>query len=595
MPSTYLTVPFKQKDAAKSLGARWDREAGQWYAPEGLDLGAFAEWLPKSRAPGTVATAATATSESTALEPASRGIPLSRLLQGVAKVVAGAYSAGVWTTAEVLRATTRDGHVYLELSERDADGRVLAKTQAAIWARTAERIVPEFERATGAMLGAGIKLLIRARPVFKPQHGFSLEIDGIDPTYTLGELEAKKREIRERLKADAVFDLNRRLPPPWDFQAVLVVAPQGAAGLGDFEKEASRLERLAICRFVYMHSRFQGEGAAAEILDALRGGLASFAAGQPPDAAMVIRGGGAVNDLAWLNDYRLARFICECPTPVLTGIGHERDSTILDEVAHQRFDTPSKAVAGIEQLIARRTREAAKAFETIISQSSRDVQSARTTVDRLDRDVEASATSTILDARARSSHLLANLRLDSVRSIHQGSAGARELFSEIRRGSTQTLTDAKNRVPLAMSAIRAEAFAAVRTTKVQIHATVPALLDRAQAAAQRAGNTADGNFRNVVDGSSQAIRNAANGAQALIREIAGQGPTKTLGRGFAIVRDQARKTITSAARAASVESIEIAFNDGTVEAGVRPRQPRSNEYPDSLENKGGKDGTEDFS
>ena len=281
MPNTYLTVPFKVKDTAKALGARWDGEARRWYVQDGQDLAPFGAWLP-DLAPASPSLNVAAVPGSTALQPVAQGIPLSRLLQGVATAVADAYSAGVWTVAEVLRASTKDGHVYLELSERDADGRVLAKAQAAIWARTAERIVPAFERATGATLGAGLKLLVRARPVFKAQFGFSLDIDAIDPNYTLGNLEAHKREIRERLKRENLFDQNKRLPTPWDFHAVLVVAPQGGAGLGDFSKEADRLARCGVCRFSYVHSRFQGEGAAADIVEALRQGLAQFPPATPP-------------------------------------------------------------------------------------------------------------------------------------------------------------------------------------------------------------------------------------------------------------------------------------------------------------------------
>lgn len=174
--------------------------------------------------------------------------------------MAQAYKAGVWTMVEVVELRANGGHVFLGVSERDAHGSVLAKTSAVIWQSTANTILPEFERATGAQLAPGIKLLVRARPVFKPLHGFTLEIDAIDSEYTLGDLEARKREIRERLKAEGVFDANKLLPAPWDFNAVLVVAPEAGAGLGDFQAEANRLEGFGICRFIYAYSRFQGEG-----------------------------------------------------------------------------------------------------------------------------------------------------------------------------------------------------------------------------------------------------------------------------------------------------------------------------------------------
>lgn len=568
MANTYLTVPFKEKDSVKALGARWDADARRWYVPDGQDLVAFANWIPGYPQASTSRDIAPAT-QSTAVEGAPRGIPLSRLLQGVAKAVADAYSAGVWTTAEVLRASARDGHVYLELSERDVDGRVLAKANAAIWARTAERIVPEFERVTGATLGAGIKLLVRARPVYKPQFGFTLDIDAIDAKYTLGDLEAKKRELRERLKREQLFDLNKRLPAPWDFFSVLVVAPQGGAGLGDFSKEADRLAQFSVCRFTYMHSRFQGEGAAGEILEALRTGLAQFPDSQPPDAVILIRGGGAVNDLAWLNDYALARFICECPVPVLTGIGHERDSTVLDEVAYMAFDTPSKVVAGIEQLVIRRAREARTAFEGIFSQGRRDIDRMQTSIERLDREVKAAASSTLADARAKCAQLMANLRLDSVRVVHRAAGAVQELFAEVRSAAAAHVAKAKHVVPAALDSVKAQAFSALRTTKVQLGATLPALLDRAGLDARRSRAAADAEFNSVVDRSRQTIRDATNGAQALFREIAGQGPQKTLGRGFAIVRGADGKTLTSAESAAAAESIEVAFKDGKLDAAVR--------------------------
>jgi exodeoxyribonuclease VII large subunit len=568
MPNTYLTVPFREKDSVKALGARWDSDAKRWYVIDGQDLAPFTTWLSNSPQASTTREVA-ATSPSTALQTAPRGVPLSRLLQGVAKAVADAYSSGVWTTAEVLRASARDGHVYLELSERDADGRVLAKANAAIWARTAERIIPEFERATGATLGAGIKLLVRARPVYKPQFGFTLDIDAIDPTYTLGDLEAKKRELRERLKRERLFDLNRRLPAAWDFCAVLVVAPQGGAGLGDFSKEADRLAQFAVCRFTYVHSRFQGEGAAGEILEALRAGLTQFPVGQPPDAVILIRGGGAVNDLAWLNDYALARFICECPMPVLTGIGHERDSTVLDEVAHKSFDTPSKVIAGIEQLVTQRASEARTAFEGIVNQGRRDIDRMQTSIERLDRDVKAAASSTLADARAQCAQLMADLRLDSVRVVHRAAGEVQELFGEVRNGAAGHVAQAKHVVPAALNAVKAEAFSALRTTKVQLDATLPAILDRAGLDVRCSRAATDSDFNGVVDRSRQTIRDASTGAQALFREVAGQGPQKTLGRGFAIVRGTDGKTLTSAESAASAESIEVAFSDGKVDATVR--------------------------
>ena len=215
MPRTYLKVPFQQKDAAKSLGAKWDASLSSWYVPEGLDTSAFTTWLTGALAVASstesASLVATLTSTTGAVEATKPAVPLSRLLAGVASAVAAAYRSGVWTTVEVTEVKVRGGHVYLDLSERDKNGTLIAKTTGTIWADVANSILPEFERATGAMLAPGIKLLVRARPVYKPQYGLSVDIDAIDPAFTLGDLEARKREIRSRLQAEGIFNAQRAL------------------------------------------------------------------------------------------------------------------------------------------------------------------------------------------------------------------------------------------------------------------------------------------------------------------------------------------------------------------------------------------------
>ncbi len=487
MASTYLNVPFRDKDAAKALGARWDPARRQWYVPESRELAPFAPWLPA----GVEATSAPSVPLSVAAEPApaygsgvSRptGLSLSQLLAGIAQLVAQACPGGVWTLVEVVDVRSRNGHVYLELTERDAQGQILARANAMIWASVASRILPEFEQTSGATLAAGIKLLARARPVFKPQYGFSLEIDALDASYTLGDLEAGKREIRERLQREGLYQRQQQLAPPWDYNFVLVLAPEGGAGLGDFQAEAERLQRHGLCRFRYAYSRFQGEGAADALHAALLAALDRLPARQPPDAVAIIRGGGAVNDLAWLNDYALARALCELEIPVLTGIGHERDNTLLDEVAQQRFDTPSKVIGGIEQLIARRAAEVRAHFAAIAQLGQRQI------------------------ARSRLS--------------------AQQLDAEVRALTRHQLDVARQRVPATWAEIQG--------------------------------------------GARLALRQAREGSQALMREITGQGPDKTLARGFAVVRDAAGRPVQRAAEISTDQALRIEFHDGSIQARAEP-------------------------
>lgn len=579
MVDTYLTSSFKDKEKVKALGARWDAEQRQWFVPAGHDLAPFAAWLPDMAQQAT--SNSTTTSVAMRAEPASaeltvqkRGATLSQLLAGVSQAIAQAFKAGVWTMVEVVDARLRNGHVYIEMSERDARGAVLAKADAVIWASTAARILPEFERATGAKVAPGIKLLVRARPVFKAQFGFSLEIDAIDPEYTLGDLEAKKREIRTRLQREGLFDANRKLPQPWDYNVVLVVAPQGGAGLGDFQAEAERLERFGICAFTYVNSRFQGEGAAAEIRAALLEALDALKASgsQLPDAVAVIRGGGAVNDLAWLNDYELARCICELDVPVLTGIGHERDSTVLDEVANMRFDTPSKVVTGIEQVIIKRVGEARTNFEQVAKAAARSAQLMRRTVDQADTAVKSGTHRHLAFARERAAELISEVRVGSLQAVRNASDGSREFFFEVRQLAVEQLSDARQVVPALLAEVRSEARQAVRTAKGEARANLDVVFERSALDARRAREAAERGFLDVAANARRVVGEAAIKSEALVREIAGQGPEKTLGRGFAIVHSEDGRTITGAAQAVPGAGIQIQFRDGSVAARTNDNQ-----------------------
>jgi len=574
MANTYLIVAFKDKDAAKALGAKWDASQRQWYVPDGRELTPFATWLPGA---STQVSALTSTSTDVASfqtghsevsVPNKKGISLSQLLAGVSQAVAQVYKSGVWTMVEVVEIRANGGHVFLGVSERDAHGSVLAKTSAVIWQSTANTILPEFERATGAQLASGIKLLVRARPVFKPQHGFTLEIDAIDSEYTLGDLEARKREIRERLQAEGVFAANKLLPMPWDFNAVLVVAPAGGAGLGDFQAEANRLEGFGICRFTYAYSRFQGEGAAREICDALQAALAAWAAttARQPDAVAIIRGGGAVNDMAWLNDYDLARYLCDLPIPVLTGIGHERDSTVLDEVANIRFDTPSKVIAGIEQVIAKRAAEAKANYQQVSNLATRVVQSVKAKAGTLDMTVRGEALRHLARGKQATAGLQSAIRMDAMLAVRSASEQSRETLQMVKTASMVHLADARRNVPSFWGQIALGARHAIRTASAEGDALIGGVLERAQRNVTHAKQATEVAMTGVNTSARQLVREGATRAEALMREIAGQGPEKTLSRGFAIVRNQVGAPVGRAAQATDGSEIEIQFQDGRVTA-----------------------------
>jgi exodeoxyribonuclease VII large subunit len=696
---TYLNSTYEERAEVKALGARWDAGMRKWYVTDDLDLAPFAAWLPAGADMSPLRVQAPEESESRDVDVPNKGIPLSRLLGGVATLVSKAFSEGVWTTAEVLKlSAARGGHVYLELSERNpSTGEVLAQARAVIWSRFAEGLLSEFRRVTGADLEGGIKVLLRAKPVFKSQFGFSLEVDAIDPNYTLGDLEARRREIRERLKKERLFDRNRKLPAPWDFRSVLVVAPERAAGLGDFAKEAQRLQAHGACEFSYVHSRFQGDGAAAEIAEALRSGLHSWSGAELPDAVVIIRGGGSVNDLAWLNDYALARCICECPVPVLTGIGHERDDTTLDEVAHRKFDTPSKVILGIEEVMRTRVREARAFTDLILNLTRRAAAASAADVLHLRRDIEHAGKSVIAQARADSKSAFEELRHASAATLRDARSAVRENIVAVRSDARQLIQGARQAVPVVIADIDTRARASVVLAKERSEGLLPLVLERGrltarnarretelamretagvagkllrvrrrvdallpavieQAAAttrtarretelairetagvagklgrvrrhldallpvvleQAAATTriarretevairetagiagklghisrrvdallpnvleqvssanrahehaADRLMRETAERATRGVDIAAERSQALFREIAGQGPQKTLRRGFAVVRSTAGDAVTSVASVQPGKAVQVDLHDGTVRAVV---------------------------
>ena len=223
---------------------------------------------------------------------------------------------------------------------------------------------------------------------------------------------------------------------------------------------------------------------------------------------------------------------------------------MIDEVAHSTFDTPSKVIAGIEQVIVRRTREASIAYEAVVQTAELATQRARSSVERLDAEVRADAARQIDLARRKSLELLASVKEISVATVHRARALANEGLAAVRQGSADNLASA-----------RAESKA---------HADF--VLERAGSHALRVRVEVDASFAQMAQSSRQVIRDARSSSEALVREIAGQGPDKTLGRGFAVVRDDVGRPVTRATQVAAGQGISVQFLDGSVVAHVDGKQ-----------------------
>lgn len=278
-----------------------------------------------------------------------QAITLSELNRRVSQAINATPGLGnVWITAETSDVRSSGGHCYMELIEKDAaTGTPRAKSRAVIWASTFARIGAAFYAATGSRLRSDIKVMVQVSVNYHPVYGFSLVITDIDPDYTVGDLVRRRNAIIARLQAEGVFDLNRSLPWADTPCRIAIVSARGAAGYGDFVKQLHHNAYRLRFDTALFEATMQGERTSASIISALERIMERI---DDFDCVVIIRGGGAVSDLASFDEYELAFNVAQFPLPVIVGIGHQRDITVLDYVANISVKTPTAAA---EALIAR--------------------------------------------------------------------------------------------------------------------------------------------------------------------------------------------------------------------------------------------------
>lgn len=250
-------------------------------------------------------------------------------------------SQNVWIVAELSDVRESGGHCYMELLQKDpSTGQSVAKARGTIWANAWRKIRAEFMQQTGQTFASGLKVMVRVTAGYHPLYGMNLNITAVNPSFTMGERERKRREILERLKAEGIIDENRKLEFPRPTRRIAVISSATAAGFGDFLNQL--LHNPYGLRFEprLFPATVQGAQTAASViaqLDAIAADADSW------DCVCIIRGGGAATDLDGFDDYRLAANVALFPLPVIVGIGHERDTTVLDYIACRRVKTPTAA------------------------------------------------------------------------------------------------------------------------------------------------------------------------------------------------------------------------------------------------------------
>jgi exodeoxyribonuclease VII large subunit len=253
-----------------------------------------------------------------------------------------------WVQAEISECKEHfSGHCYLELiQKKEGQDSLCAKARATIWASVWQNLKPAFLRQTGTNLSPGLQILAEVAVDFHELYGFSLVIKDIDPTYTLGDQARRRQEILKRLEKEGVIDQNKEWPWPVIPRRIAIISSPAAAGYQDFMRQLTDNEYGFSFYTALFPATMQGGEAPRSIIQALDSVIDS---GLPFDVVVIIRGGGAVTDLQCFDDYALCFYATQYPLPLLTGLGHDKDSSILDRVAHTSVKTPTAAA---EHLIA---------------------------------------------------------------------------------------------------------------------------------------------------------------------------------------------------------------------------------------------------
>ena len=349
-----------------------------------------------------------------------------------------------WICADLSDVNVRGGHCYLELLEKDErTGATVAKMRGIIWANRFAYLRQKFVQVTGQDLRSGLKVMLEVSVNYHEQYGISLIITDIDPSYTLGDMERLRREILARLKADGIIDMNKQLDFPAVPQRIAIVSAAGAAGYGDFMNQLHHNAyglQFYTCLFPAVMQGKETVASVTAALDRINSHIDLF------DCVVIIRGGGSTSDLNSFDDYNLAANVAQFPLPVVVGIGHERDVTILDYVACRRVKTPTAAAelligCGVEALA-----RIDELRETIVSIAREYITEAQLQMQYLTSTIPLVAGNIVERNRTRLQHIMQIVPLTAQSRIAQGNERLLFFLKQMQQASAQTIMREKMRL-----------------------------------------------------------------------------------------------------------------------------------------------------
>ncbi|MBR4840099.1 MAG: exodeoxyribonuclease VII large subunit [Paludibacteraceae bacterium] len=327
-------------------------------------------------------------------------ISLSELLISIKGIIAHGVEDLYWIRAEIsdINENSSQGHCYLELVEKDEtiQSTILAKCKAIIWADTYHLIKPYFYKETGQTLKTGMKIMVAVTPTFSEKFGFSCYIRDIEPSFTIGNLAINKQKVIQQLHDDGIWDMNHSLKLPTPLRRIAIISSKTAAGYGDFMDQLGKRKEFSFFTQIFP-SIMQGDEAAASIIDSLD---KIYEEQEKYDAVVIIRGGGATTDLLAFDEYDLASCCAQFPLPIITGIGHERDNSVVDMVANTRCKTPT----AVAEFIIKRMEETVSQLDNL-TEALHDIIEECITQNRLRLKYLASNLSLLTANRMRDEHI----------------------------------------------------------------------------------------------------------------------------------------------------------------------------------------------
>jgi exodeoxyribonuclease VII large subunit len=523
-------------------------------------------------------------------------VGLKEYLDGIGGVVKKMPSA--WVKCELHSLKLMSRCTRMEFLQHDA-GKQIAKAHGVCWSDAWQRISTAF-RSAGLPLEAGSQILVKLEASLHPSFGFQVTVLDIDLTFSLGDLNARLLAIRSHLQEIGVWESNKALPRPRDYLRVAVISPAGAAGLGDFRSTVDRLASVGLAEFIYYEAPFQTREAPERITEILRRLYRECRHEETRyDAIAIIRGGGASADLAWLVDLKLAEAVCRMKVPVMTGIGHERDRTILDEVACIACDTPSKVAEYIRSTILNEAMAGHHAYELVQKQVGQSLDRSSVGLNESRFAVHRDAIETVRLAETRVRTAATGLEPDARQLLEQTKEAVASAEEQSSRGARQSREAAGDALQALRRQIDKDVQSGVRSLELGAERTLSEISARVDAVPQAAKSLLEGALREIRADAGLAAAEATAGITNLKRHLHADAvrtidecsasiamaqvradavhPRTVLAAGYAILRDPKGAPLTSAEALRVHNRVVAEMRDGTAEMLPRGKLQQSEE------------------